>query len=108
MRDFWFKLKMKYQKLTRGYSDIEIWNLDATIAEFVLPRMKALRDGTCCYPPDLNSLDEWKEMLDKMIRGFELYLVDDWPDDTEEMKKQNEEVGEALKMFGERFSQLWW
>ena len=108
MKDLFFKLKMWYKKFTRGYSDIEIWNLDATIAKFVLPRLKALREGTCCYPPDLDSLDDWQIMLDKIIRAFELYLEDEWSDDPEVMKKQNEEIGEGFKLFGERFSQLWW
>jgi len=36
-------LKNKLQKLIRGYSDSDCWNLPQTIAKFILPRIKHLR-----------------------------------------------------------------
>ena len=39
-------LKNKYQKITRGFTDEEIWNLDNTIAKWLLPRLKYLKENT--------------------------------------------------------------
>ena len=39
-------IKQKWQKLTRGYSDEELWNLDSTICEWLLPRLKSFKEKT--------------------------------------------------------------
>ena len=36
-------LKNKFQRLIRGYSDSDCWNLPQAIARFILPRIKHLR-----------------------------------------------------------------
>jgi len=38
-----FKIKNTFQKLIRGYSDSDCWNLPQATAEFILPRIKHLR-----------------------------------------------------------------
>lgn len=40
-----WKAKSLYQKLTRGYSDTDCWNLPQSTAEFMLPRIKHLRQN---------------------------------------------------------------
>lgn len=38
----WFVRELKFfkQKITRGFSDKQLWNLDVTLAKFLLPRFK--------------------------------------------------------------------
>ena len=38
------KEKYKQQRIERGFDDSELWNLDYTIASFVLPRLKRLKE----------------------------------------------------------------
>jgi hypothetical protein len=38
-----FKIKNTFQKLIRGYSDSDCWNLPQATAKFILPRIKHLR-----------------------------------------------------------------
>ena len=38
-----FKIKNTYQRLIRGYSDSDCWNLPQATAKFILPRIKHLR-----------------------------------------------------------------
>ena len=38
-------LKNKFQRLIRGYSDSDCWNLPQAIAKFILPRIKHLRQN---------------------------------------------------------------
>jgi len=40
-----WKVKNVFQKLTRGFSDSDCWNLPQSTAEFMLPRMKHLRQN---------------------------------------------------------------
>ena len=72
-------LRRIWQNLTRGWNDSDIWNLDHTIAIFVIPRLKKLKEKTNGYPGSLeiNESDyeegmiQWKQILDKMIYAFE-------------------------------------
>jgi hypothetical protein len=43
--DLKWKLKNNLQKLFRGYSDSDCWNLPQAVAKFILPRIKHLRQN---------------------------------------------------------------
>lgn len=57
----------------------ECWNLDYTIAKFVLPRLKQYKKDCNGYPGELEDEYAWYAILDKMIIAFE-YICDedDW------------------------------
>lgn len=99
-------LKMKYQKVTRGYTDYEIWNLDCTFIDWTLPRLKMFKCKNKCHPIDLTA-EEWDIILDKMIKAFELYRQEPG-DDITQLKKDNRAIEEGFKLFGERMRNLWW
>lgn len=104
-----WRIKQNWQKLTRGYSDEELWNLDSTICEWLLPRLKTFKEKTIGFPLDFSSLEEWKETIQKMIDAFELH-ISDLPDNlrTEEFKKESKLIQEGLELFGKYFNNLWW
>lgn len=58
----------------------DIWNLDITIAEFVLPRLRLFKKKNIGYPGrgEMDTPEKWDEALDKMIVAFEYILDDDW------------------------------
>lgn len=64
-----------YQKIRYGVSDQECWNLDTTIARFILPRLihfkKMKRVG---MPADLTE-EEWETIIDESIWVFD-YILD--------------------------------
>ena len=101
-------LKNKYQKITRGFTDEEIWNLDNTIAKWLLPRLKYLKENTCGYPPDLKTFEEWQDILQKMINAFELYNSDSNKFDLKQLKTEQEIIEEGIHLFGKYFGYLWW
>lgn len=68
------KVLFRQQRIERGFDDSELWNLDYTFIKFMFPRLKALRDYVCAYPGMLNNLEEWQEILDKIINAFDIYL----------------------------------
>ncbi len=102
--------KFRWQKLTRGWNDSDTWNLDHTIAEFVLPRIKRFKEITISYPGHLDK-DSWNKILDQMIFSFEA-ILNEWnlnePKMTvEERKEYDKKVQEGLDLFGKYFRDLW-
>ena len=59
------------QRVSRGFDDTELWNLEDSISRFALPRLKALR-AMPLTPPTGLSLPQWHALLDKMILAFQL------------------------------------
>lgn len=58
----------------------DIWNLDVSIAEFILPRLKLFKKKIISYPGygEMDTPEKWDKALDKMILAFEYILDDDW------------------------------
>ena len=127
---------MKRQKKIRNIKYKDIYNLDNTIARFILPRLKFFRKKIYSCPYGF-TLEEWKDILDKMILSFELILdtsepnfgehkchiekvsdklsklVED-PDSTFDSKAyikwhegRQKTIEEGLKLFAEYFQDLW-
>ena len=90
------------QRLIRGYDDSEIWNLDSTIALFILPRLKLFRNSLHGYPNNL-TFEQWEEVLDKMIIAFS--LIDDvaWHFNDFDYPR----VEEGLDLFRKYYFNLW-
>lgn len=106
----WY-IKQKWQKLTRGYSDEELWNLDCTICKWVLPRLKSFKKQTKGYPHGFNNIEEWKEVIQKMIDAFEIYSTEDLPDyafSSSSIEEDSKRVKEGFKLFSKYFRNLWW
>jgi len=95
------RLKRFYQRRTRGWDDSEVWALDYTFCEWIVPRLILLKEkkhgvpGNMFLPlpdgePWRNHTDEefsaaekaWNEIMDKMIHGFGLKLTE-WHSDSE-------------------------
>lgn len=89
--------KFKKQRIERGFDDTELWNFDTTIFRFVLPRLKVFKEQTCAYPTDFNSLEEWKECIEKMIKSIEEISTDEYNADYE-----------GFELFKKHFFDLWW
>jgi hypothetical protein len=95
-------LKFWWQRRTRGFGDDELWNLDSTIARFVLPRFRAFRRDKsewhvtdAQYEADLTEI-EWA--LEKMASH-------DWPNDLE--PADHDRCERALALFGKHLWSFW-
>lgn len=85
------KLKFLWQKLTRGYSDDEIWNLDVTLVKFLLPRLNRY----CQINPD--------EELIEAIDGFEEFLKSPYIGNIDQNKFQR-----SIDIVHKRWRSLWY
>ena len=112
MKLFIRKLKFLKQRLTRGFSDKELWNLDCTLAKYILPRLKAFKDYHGAYPSDLTP-EKWSKKLDEMIWAVDFILHEEeiMPEINEENKKVYlaylKRRDKGLKLFGKYLMDLW-
>lgn len=118
-RSIWGRIKGRFrslfQRLRWGFSDDELWNLDRTIAKFILPRIKRFKKFRNGYPDELLNgdwneerekiaVEQWDKILDNMIECFEIIVSDDFfcPSVEQELK-----IKEGLKLFSKYFMHLW-
>ena len=87
--------KFKNQRLERGFDNTELWNLDLTIAQFILPRMKAFKEQ------DYNAIEN--KVLDKIIRSFEMVVEKGFFTNEEDIK----EFQKGMKLFAKHYCELW-
>lgn len=93
----------KKQLKTNGFSDTETWNLDHVIISFILPRLKRFREINNGYPPDLGEKG-WNEVLDNMIVGFELHVLDKIG--YSDLEWNN--IQQSWNLLAKYFNHLWW
>lgn len=99
------------QRIEMGFDDSETWSLDHTIASFLLPRMKRFRELTNGYPSCFGSMDEWYEVIDKIISSLEKMV--NFDGNTMEMmldeiKVYEAEIQEGIDLLAKYFFSLWW
>ena len=115
-RKKWLKQHNKY------VNPRDTWNLDHTIASFILPRLKLFKKLGNGYPGhgEMDTPEKWNKALDKMINAFELIATADtyyglW--DIEKntyaevkplLEQKQTEVEEGLQLFAKWFQSLWW
>lgn len=66
------------QRATRGFDDTELWNLDRTIALFILPRLKEYKNKEIGYSSSYENKESWYTDVEKMIDAFELIVSDEF------------------------------
>lgn len=80
--------EFKQQRIERGFDDTECWNLDSTVAKFILPRLIVFKENCNGYPgtDDVPNFETWIEILDKMIFAFDHIVNEDKYDDERSKK----------------------
>ena len=114
----------------------ELWNLDYTIAEWILPRLKAYKVKTIGYPSIDRKVysetkkiknitfEDWQNILDEIILGFEQILIDpldiaidknlDFKNKTDYKiyedicNERQEKIERGLDLFKYYIQDLWW
>lgn len=98
------KIKWAWQRLTRGYSDCDLWGLGNVVCRFVHPRLKAfIKMNVHSYPAGLKSMDEWKSILKEMEWAIDTLIKDDIKYNSE----NNKRLDKALKLCGEYIFTMW-
>lgn len=95
------KIKYLFQWIKNGFPDSDVWNLDWSIAKYTLPRLKRLKEIQHGFPGDLETIEEWDKILDKIIITFDRILKEDVHIEHEK------EITEGLDLFRKYYFSLW-
>lgn len=137
LQSFPKEVKWFFQKLFRGYSDVEIWNLETSLSRPILKKLKAFKNSNRHgYPKDLTP-ELWESILDEMINGFTFlyeeggitkeyqdFLNKKWDSKFNEIKvdvsleeegnklreinnKKCEDAQKGIELFGKYYTNLW-
>jgi hypothetical protein len=102
------KAKWAYQRVTRGYSDLDAWNLNSFVAKVVADVAKGMRENGYGYPADLTE-DEWGQILGKIEDGFraatDLYEMN--YNDRDDADKLEATFRDGMELFSKWFHSLW-
>ena len=105
--------EFKNFKKKHGFSPEECWNLDNSIAKFVLPRLLYYRKHyTSCHPVNL-TVAAWRRILDKMVWSFR--IIADADNDYYSCPKNYagaeaaycRRLQNGITLFGKYFLSLW-
>lgn len=102
------KAKYAYQRVTRGYDDLVVWNLNSFVSKVVADVTRGMRENGFGYPADLTE-EKWGEILGKIEEGFraatDLYEMN--YDTLDEAEKLEETFREGMDLFSAHFHSLW-
>jgi hypothetical protein len=130
------EIKFFWQRLTRGFDDSVTWNLDITVAKFMLPRFKLYREAHnhIWYDPKYSNEEvfasrsqEDQKIFDQEGEQYTKYVLDEiewfleetikcgpneesWVNgdfDKEAFDRYNERYEKACVLFGTHFRRLW-
>jgi len=99
-------LRFFYQRLTRGWDDSEIWNLEAELARHILPRLRRFKQLNNGYPDSLTP-EAWDEILEEMIHAFN-FRAANMDQQMDALAETHERVQKGLELFGKYYCHLWW
>ena len=78
-------IKRAWQRVTRGYCDSDVWNMDSWLLAILPPMLRQLRDDEVgAYPgvEPFETPEKWERWLGMMADRIEL-LQDDWGEEVE-------------------------
>lgn len=102
------ELKYKFQRLTRGYSDDEVWNLNYAMCKWMLPRLKKLSETRHGYWG--RNEKETKQAYKDMIFALEFFLSEDgmdWAKPSKNYEKKYARHLKGLELIGKHWQSLW-
>jgi hypothetical protein len=96
------------ERMTNGFSVYDWWNFNNYLSWVIIQGLEKFKDGAG-HPvnDEINSMDDWRAILDKMIVGFKAMerLMDDFDITTAEEDRALWEEGSAL--FVKYYPTLW-
>lgn len=113
----WMWFDRRKQKIKVRIDNWDTWNLDTTLATVIHPALVEFRKKLNAHPLELTDIEEWKEILDKMIFSFyaicnndkleDVFYTESEGWDFEGREEHYNKIQEGLDLFGKYFRGLW-
>ena len=77
---FFRHFKWAYQRATKGFCDMDVWDLDGAILNYLAGTIEQLADVHCGYPGDerFPTPESWERFLRELANDF--YRANEWND----------------------------
>ena len=98
-----FRQRNRQYRQNWGFNYTSLIGLYHTIALFIYPRLVALKELKQGYPAEL-TVEEWDQILDKMIAGFRSIIYEAENPDIENYENIEDET---IKLFAQWYGHLW-
>lgn len=120
-KDDRYKKSKQLQKKI-GFRYEETWNLNTTLAAYMLPRVLWLKNHTHSFPVSFNNINEWKDVLNHICWSlyqtltseaeYKITLNNEEEEKTGKpksilLRQVYEEIREGYQKLGEYFPDLW-
>ena len=132
---FFKRIKWAVQRIKRGYSDMDIWNLSTFYPQLLINSLTTYRNETRCYTLKCKNQEEWLKVVDSIIAKIQQYnepiniednpykddyynciagCIEDCPLDNffeyqrKISGKKQESLKEALSLVAEHMPDLWY
>lgn len=110
----WRRLRWKWQRMCRGWSDRDTWSLDSYLAQIISGSVTHLRDHGHSYPGEEQGADEqqWHDILTRIAEPLSMdwdRIVDGEPAEARRERQERELAAQqdALRLMAEWFHHLW-
>lgn len=102
------KLWLKQFK-NRGWTNKELWNLDVSFANWILPRLIEFKKQTLSYPSKFKNVTQWKKVLQTMIDGFTIMATENeyFALPRTDKDKKFKKIKLSMSLFHEYVYDLW-
>lgn len=105
--------RLRKKKGLAKIQDSELWGLDVTLAKYILPRLERFKEiNKMSHPIAFGSIEEWHEVIDKMVYSFDYVLKEDSGIgfdllNEEERECRYKKYQEGMDLFAKHFMDLW-
>jgi hypothetical protein len=103
-RTWWSFGLHRWQRMRRGWSDRDAWNLDAHLARVIADGVAHLREVNFGHPTG-TTFEEWQGILKQIAEGFRVWADHCYGELTADEK---EAYVEAKRLFAVWHAHLWW
>lgn len=100
IRLFFRQFKWAYQRITRGYCDYDVWDLDTHLTEYLAQTIEHLAKTTHSYPgnEEFPTYEDWENYLMEIVNKLK-YSLSELPNEYEEAWLKTLENKDFNQMF---------
>ena len=100
IHEFFYCIRRFFQRGRNGYAISDVWDLSSWFLKTISHMLKDFAVGSCAYPCDVESHEEWIGIINQMQKYFEDAI-------NEESPTRNESLKNGFDLFIKWFNELW-
>ena len=90
-----------------GFRTSDTWNLDYSLAKWLYSRLKHFKANAQSYPSNGVTYEEWLDIIQEMIDGIEVYLLEEDEMDFDNYEEASNRYRHSLELIAKHINNLW-